>query len=1257
MPACRPFPRAAFAWLFALCALAAARADDVREAGRPLWRHYTFRDYHAHHQVWAAVEDANGLVYFGNKGCVLEFDGESWRTLEVPGTTFVRGLAIGPDDTLYAGGVDELGYFARDPASGEKRFVSLLDRLPVEQREFGDIWRAVAVGDAVYFCANRQLMRWRGGAFHVWSFQGDIATTLHRVGDRVYVHRAGEPLQRIDGEALVPAGDGPLERGARLPAIVPLDRGRLLLCSADRGLAVLGSDGRETAFAPELTEWLRRENVQTAARAGDLLLITTRRAGVLVLDLEGHFARRLDMADGLRDGQVKHVLESRSGELWFCLNNGIARLRLPFDQTVFAREQGLDGSSVRAALRYEGRLHVATAAGVFRLVPADPARLTNARFERVPGLRGLFYSLAEMPDGLVAGEQTGIQLLPRDGGAAVTLTRGSSAVALLASTVTPGRLWVGTLGGLVRLDRTATGWALTPAREPLRFEVRSIVEEDDGSLWLGTFTRGLARVRRPADAEPERRFYRGGDAGLPAGENGFHVRRAGPQVFALGTNGHVLRWVAAEQRFVPATRDRAATPDTDVWQIDEPSPGEGDAAIGLFADGRYGAWALPEVFDVTGPLQHVFGERDDRGQAWLWLSGAEAVGRVDLSRERPPLPPPGLVLRSVRLDDGARWPERGALAPGTHRVLFGLAASAFATAAEFSTRLEGWEDDWSPWSARREREFTALPPGDYTFRARVRSGGVEGGGEVAYPFAIAAPWWAAWWARAAVGLFGLVGVVIVVGWRIRTLRRRGAELEAIVARRTAELQASNEQLAVARDAAEAANRAKSTFLAHMSHELRTPLNGVLGYAQVLARDPAQPPAARERLQIIIQSGEHLLALINEVLDLARVEAGKMQLRPTTCALPRLVESVADLMRAPCEAAGLGFACAVAAGLPRLVRTDEQKLRQVLLNLVGNAVKFARHGAVRLAVAPLPDGRVRFEVSDTGVGIAPERLATLFQPFATSAEHGARGTGLGLALSRSMVELLGGRLLAESRPGEGARFWFDLPLPEAASDAPPVSCRGGGVTGYRGPRRRLLVVDDDATNRAVLRELLEPLGFDVDEAADAYAALRSARERRPDAVLLDLRFETGPDGFEIARRLRADAGLSDTWIIAVSASVFESDRHQAIAAGCDEFLAKPFQEAQLHACLGAALGLEWVHAPAAPAPLAAEACPLPEEARAELLELARRGDARRLAARLGEWAERPEFAVEARRLQEVAAGFQMKRLREMLSDHDENGAHH
>lgn len=399
------------------------------------------------------------------------------------------------------------------------------------------------------------------------------------------------------------------------------------------------------------------------------------------------------------------------------------------------------------------------------------------------------------------------------------------------------------------------------------------------------------------------------------------------------------------------------------------------------------------------------------------------------------------------------------------------------------------------------------------------------------------------------------------------LRRYREHLEDMISERTAEL-------AVAKEHADAANQAKSDFLAHMSHEVRTPLNGILGYAQVLKRDKSLDQRQVDGITVIQRSGEHLLAIINDILDMAKIEAGRVELSLSDILLDRFIYFIAETIRVKATEKGLAFACEMAPDLPAGVRVDEQRLRQVLLNLLSNAIKFTEAGSVRLRVGYLPPKRLRFEVQDTGIGIEEGHLEAIFRPFeqVSDAQHRVGGTGLGLAISRQLVRLMGGEIHVESRRGAGSTFSFELNVPVVAPQATVVLPQWT-ASGYKGARKTVLVVDDIAANRAVAVDMLGQLGFDMVEAGDGLEALEKAKALRPALILMDV-VMPGMDGLEATRRLREMPEFGDLPIIAVSAGASGSDAAKSLAAGANAFLSKPIDFSGLLSQIAALLNIEW-----------------------------------------------------------------------------------
>ena len=384
----------------------------------------------------------------------------------------------------------------------------------------------------------------------------------------------------------------------------------------------------------------------------------------------------------------------------------------------------------------------------------------------------------------------------------------------------------------------------------------------------------------------------------------------------------------------------------------------------------------------------------------------------------------------------------------------------------------------------------------------------------------------------------------------------------------------------AREVAETANRAKSEFLSNMSHELRTPLNGVLGYAQILRRDPDVSPRQRESLEAIQSCGQHLLTLINDVLDLSKIEAGRLEVDRSPCDLHRLLKSVFDIVRPRAESKGLEMSMEVGPEVPIGVLTDATKLKQTLVNLLGNSVKFTESGTVSLHVFEPEDNWLEVHVRDTGIGMTDEEMAHIFDPF-KQAEGGktSGGTGLGLSISKRIVEALGGTLSAESTKGEGTCFTIRLPLVETDvegidPDAEPALIAGEMPRLAEGQSIDVLIADDRATNRDILVQMLEACGFGTIVAENGAEAIERLRERPVPLVLMDVRMPV-MNGIDAVKIIRADPDLKDTIVIAVTASVFPEFRNHAREAGFDDFLGKPLQAGELLSAIRRHLGVEFV----------------------------------------------------------------------------------
>ncbi|MFC4633340.1 ATP-binding protein [Dokdonia ponticola] len=1183
---------------------------EIWESGLPYIENYTSGDYKSSPQNWAFTEGSNGFLYAANTNGILQYDGATWTTIALPNKSLVRSIAASENGKIYVGGVNELGYLAPD-ALGKMQFYSLKSFLQEEYQEFRDVWSIIFIDDLVYFQFANALFRWDGKAFYAWKPK-EFFGSAFKVNNEVYIDSKGDGILKIEGDALnvIPGGELVTNDRAKTEGILSHKDNNLLLINAQFGMSIL--DGEKIVrFNPESNAVFEKNRIYKSIRLsnGDYAMATSTRGLYIVNGETGAIKKRIGKKQGLISDVLFSVYEDRFGAIWVGSDNGISRIDWASPFRSFNEFNGLP-ERVRSAMYHKGRLFV-DSKGLYELVKNNPAKEINTpSFIKIEGIENKITSMLPYEDDILAFNSqftfiidTKNTLQFKERHSAFTFT------SVLRSAIDPSKIYVGGLeGSLFECYYKNKQWVVpTEPSIKINGSIESITETSDGDLWLRTNYHGLYFAeKQPQKTTTEKRFtLKQFDtlSGLPTMSYNF-LYKFDDQIHVTAADG-MYRFNKTAQIFekdsllndqypseVNAYGYMGRSADGTIWQTVRKG----------FENKLYtlGEDTLTEVSEFN-----LYTDFDIYSMEFLddipLLLGPNGMLAFNPNQKRPSKKQFNAHIRKVLVNaDSLVYAGRYAFAKAIKEIPFSHAqnnlnfeyALPYFNSAQnnsYQSYLEGYDTSWSPWSTETKRNYTNIPAGDYTFKVRSKNVYNEEGDEDSYRFSIQPPWYGNWLAY-LIYILTLVALVWLMSrWRSKELQKKNERLEATISERTKEIQQKNTVLNHQTEQLVELNEAKTRLYSNISHEFRTPLTVILGMTDTLRTNYQNKvnESPEKSLEMIKRNGKNLLHLVNELLDLAKVESGSMELDLTQIDVVPFIKYFSESFHSLAESKNINLT--VYSEIDSVeMDIDVNKLASIISNLLSNAIKFtAPHGKIIVHLNTLKQASgnaLIIKVQDNGRGLDERDMSHLFDRFYQAPNASSEqqlGTGIGLSLTKEFVDLMQGEITVESTLEKGSTFTVQIPITNNVSKIKEVQLSKTVLENLSNEQEvviaptyatelslekntsdlpLVLIIEDNRDVAQYLKVCLREK-YQTIHATDGNSGIQMAYDNIPDIIISDVMMPN-KNGYEVCATLKADESTDHIPIILLTAKVSEEDRLTGLTHGADAYLAKPFNQEEL-----------------------------------------------------------------------------------------------
>jgi signal transduction histidine kinase/DNA-binding response OmpR family regulator/ligand-binding sensor domain-containing protein len=1170
--------------------------------GYKLFKNYSYKEYDHQSQNWGMVQAKNGLLYVANQGGILEYDGVTWRVINIP-QLIVRSLIIDKEGTIYIGGKNEIGYLASDE-NGTLEYNSLVKHLEKKYKNFSNVWSAHSTANGIYFRTSKFLFYWNYKEMKSFPTP-DFFKASFVYNGQLIVQEGERGLLRMEKGGLQPVPGGEAFAGKKIYMMTPYDPGvshqKMLIGTRTRGFFLYnGNTAEPFMIGAKVVAYLKENKLSHGIRlsSGDFAMGTNR--GLIIMDPQGKLIYRFNNFSGLQGDYINSVFQDTQGNLWLCMDIGISKIEYVSPISIHDKRSNLYGIVLSVA-RHQDELYVGTTKGLYYLK-------SPSTFRSIAGISGGCWHLLSKEGLLLAATSGGVFQVKKD--ISQQLSEDPSYV-LLVSRQHTGLIWCGTSTGLAALSLENNRWVKEYRYKSINEEVGSLAEDKNGNLWLGNSTGTILKLDFSGDSkEPLIKNYSGKSYGLPTGD--IYLAWAAGHIIVVTTKG-LFRFDNKRDTFVPdpilGPEFTGGRDSRSVFRLIEDknkhiwfhSESRNFQAI----PGENGSFNIHSVPFLRIPLTQMNAIYPDPDGKTTWFANIDGLFRYDTGIKKNYAHRFQTLVRKVVVNEkqenetllfngsGNTFPT---IEYKDRNLYFEFAAPFFEveTKTQYQCILEGYDKSWTTWSQETEQYYTNLDSGFYTFRVRAKNIYRRIGKEAAFRFKILSPWYNTWWAISLYILLILGLMLQVIKWRSGRLEREKQRLEGEVIARTREVYEKNELLEEQSQKLKEMDQVKSRFFANISHEFRTPLTLIMGPLENMLAN-TNDTKLLEDIGMMLKNSQRLLRLINQLLDLSRFDSGKMKLKASPqdiiSFLKGIVASFQPLIQQ--NKLDLVFDSDVDTVI---LYFDTRKLEDAFTNLLINASKFTPPGGnirVSIKVIEKPKeidgiehpGYAEISVRDTGKGISKEQLVHIFERFfQVESDKGSdhNGTGIGLALVKELVALHRGQLDVHSTEGQGTEFIIRLPIGHKHLKPDEIVVSPGAreqenknkdvgefysttameddlkkVEESVADKNVILVVEDNADVRKYIRGPLVESGYAVVEAADGEEGIKKAGEIIPDLIVSDIMMPK-VDGFQLSENLRKDIKTSHIPIILLTAKASEDNIIQGLETGADDYITKPFK---------------------------------------------------------------------------------------------------